>query len=112
MLLLLPLLLLQVLLLHGTGDALVPIRNSRQLARMVSGSQLVEYAECGWVGEWVDGLCMRACVRVCVSAFVCVCVCAFAFVGAHVYAHVCACMYMYFFITLVTHYLRTLRCEL
>jgi pimeloyl-ACP methyl ester carboxylesterase len=37
----------RVLLLHGTRDALVPAANSRRLARLLPGAELVEFEDCG-----------------------------------------------------------------
>lgn len=36
-----------VLLVHGTEDVLVPVQNSRRLAKVISGARLVEFTRCG-----------------------------------------------------------------
>lgn len=41
----------QVLILHGVGDRLVPVSNSRRLAKLMPGAELLEYTNCGHVPQ-------------------------------------------------------------
>ena len=43
--------LVQVLILHGVGDRLVPVSNSRRLAKLMPGAELLEYTNCGHVPQ-------------------------------------------------------------
>ena len=43
--------LVQVLIVHGVGDRLVPVSNSRRLAKLMPGAELLEYTNCGHVPQ-------------------------------------------------------------
>ncbi len=42
---------MQVLILHGAGDRLVPVSNSRRLAGLIPNAELIEYKHCGHVPQ-------------------------------------------------------------
>lgn len=42
---------IKVLILHGVGDRLVPVSNSRRLARIIPHAELIEYRDCGHVPQ-------------------------------------------------------------
>jgi pimeloyl-ACP methyl ester carboxylesterase len=41
----------QVLIIHGEGDALVPLSNSRRLAALLPGARLEVFSQCGHVPQ-------------------------------------------------------------
>lgn len=57
---------IRVLIIHGQEDILVPVANSRRMARTLPGARLVEFERCGHMPQ-------VSCVHV--SACVCLCVC-------------------------------------
>lgn len=46
-----PVQMMQVLILHGVGDRLVPVSNSRRLAGIIPHAELIEYRDCGHVPQ-------------------------------------------------------------
>ncbi len=40
-----------MLILHGSGDRLVPVSNSRRLAKLMPNAELIEYVDCGHVPQ-------------------------------------------------------------
>ncbi|KAL0041381.1 hypothetical protein WJX79_001388 [Trebouxia sp. C0005] len=42
---------IKVLILHGSGDRLVPVSNSRRLAKLMPNAELIEYVDCGHVPQ-------------------------------------------------------------
>ncbi|KAL0049992.1 hypothetical protein WJX82_002227 [Trebouxia sp. C0006] len=42
---------IKVLILHGSGDRLVPVSNSRRLAKVMPNAELIEYVDCGHVPQ-------------------------------------------------------------
>ena len=42
---------LQVLILHGVGDRLVPVSNSRRLVKLIPNAELIEFQDCGHVPQ-------------------------------------------------------------
>lgn len=69
---------IRVLIIHGQEDILVPVANSRRLARTLPGARLVEFERCGH---------MPQVSRAGVSACVCLCLC----VGVGGRGGVCRC---------------------
>ena len=51
---------IKVLIVHGENDKVVPVANSRKLAKLIPGAELVEMSQCGHMPQVGAAMCGRA----------------------------------------------------